>query len=148
MVTVKNEPKSTHKKERASIPLESYLDMVSAISAKRTKWKVSSQASQSGWSMPTIFDGGTRQITLLANAPNSEDHKTTFVGSSPRRRGKTQTKPRKRETHSCNIFPHSFDCGGSSGHRLGNGSGVDVSNYEVLQQLKCNMACEVQYQST
>jgi len=40
-VIIKNEPKSTHKKERASIPLEGYLDVVSAISAKRTKWKVS-----------------------------------------------------------------------------------------------------------
>ena len=47
-------------RKKASIPLEGYLDVVSAILAKRTKWKVSSQASQSGWSMPTIFDGGTR----------------------------------------------------------------------------------------
>ena len=58
-VTVKNEPKSTHKTERASIPLEGYPDVVSAISAKN-HGKVSSQASQSGWSMPTIFDGGIR----------------------------------------------------------------------------------------
>ena len=92
-------------RKRASIPLEGYPDVVSAISAIRTKWKGSSQASQSGWSMPPIFDGGTRQLTLLANAPNSEDHKTTFVRSSPRRRGKNQTKPRKRETHSCNNSP-------------------------------------------
>ena len=41
MVTIKNKPKSTHKNERASIPLEGYFDVVSAISAKRTKWKAS-----------------------------------------------------------------------------------------------------------
>ena len=88
--SLQNEPKSTHKNERASIPLEGYPDVVSAISAIRTKWKGSSQASQSGWSMPPIFDGGTRQLTLLANAPNSEDHKTTFVRSSPRRRRRSK----------------------------------------------------------
>ena len=38
-VIIKNEPKSTHKKERASIPLEGYLDVVSAISAKEPNGK-------------------------------------------------------------------------------------------------------------
>ena len=72
---------------------------------KEPNGKSASQASQSRWLTPTTFDGGTRQITLLANVPNSEDHKTTFVLYSPRRRRKKQTKPRKREWHSCNNSP-------------------------------------------
>ena len=60
--------------------------------------------SPGGLCQPYLTEG-QEQITLLVNAPNSEDHKTTFVRSSPRRRRKKQTKPRKRETHSCNNSP-------------------------------------------
>ena len=47
-------------RKKASIPLEDFLDVVSAILAKEPNGKQMSQASQSRWLTPTTFDGGRR----------------------------------------------------------------------------------------
>ena len=89
--SLQNEPKSTHKKRKH--PFHSRINPTWCQQSwqKEPNGKQMSQASQSKWAYANhVWRREKKQITLLANAPNSVDHKTTFVRSSPRRRRRSK----------------------------------------------------------
>ena len=101
--------KALMKNERASIPLEGYLDVVSAISAKEPNEKSAPKRRGPGGLCQPYLTEGQEANNSFGKCPNPEDHKRTFVVPHLGEEERTKQSPADAGRTVIIIFPHSPD---------------------------------------